>query len=139
VRCFQILLIVLALNMTGVALAGDTPSQSKGEENARLVIAGERIVGAPLFATFEMGDYKVPEGMSASINIDVEKRPEGKKPEIQTGYPQSRLHFLVPGTYELRFRLNQISKSSCGGVNAILLLEKTEVLDILPAGIAQGL
>jgi hypothetical protein len=137
VRCFQILLIMLTLNMTAVALAGDTPSQSKGEENARLVIAGDRIVGAPLVATFEMGDYTVPEGMYASINIDVEKQPEGKKPKIQTGYPQSQLLFLVPGTYGLRFRLNQISKSSCGGVEAILLLEKTEILEILPAGRAQ--
>lgn len=138
-RSFQILLIVLALNMTGAARAGETPSQSKGLENARLLISGERIVGAPLVATFEMGGYTVPEGMYASINIDVEKQPEGKKPEIQTGYPQSRLLFLVPGTYELQFRLNQISKSSCGGVDAILLLEKTEVLEILPAGSAQGL
>lgn len=138
-RIFQIVLVMLALGMTGTALAGDAPSQTRGEKSPRLVIAGERIVGTPLIATFEMGDYKVPEGMYASINIDVEKRPEGAKPEIQTGYPQSRLLFTVPGTYELQFRLNQISKSSCGGVDAILLLEKTEVLDILPAGEAQKL
>ena len=133
-RIFQIALVMLALGMTGTALAGDAPSQTSGQKSRRLVIAGERIVGAPLMAIFEMGDYNVPEGMYASINIDVEKRPEGAKPEIQTGYPQSRLLFTVPGTYELRFRLNQVSKSSCGGVDAILLLEKTEVLDILPAG-----
>jgi len=138
VRIFQILLIMLTLDMTGLALAGDTPARTRGmEENATVVIAGERIVGAPLVATFEMGDYTVPEGMYASINIDVQKRPEGKKPEIQTGYPKSRLLFSVPGTYELRFRLNQISKSSCGGVDAIPLLEKTEVLEILSAGGAQ--
>lgn len=126
---------MLTLNVTGPALAGDTPVRARGmEENATVVIAGERIVGAPLVVTFEMGDYTVPEGMYASINIDVEKRPEGKKPEIQTGYPNSRLLFTVPGTYELRFRLNQISKSSCGGVDAIPLLEKTEVLEILSAG-----
>ena len=134
-RIFQIVLIMLTLNMPGLALAGDTPARAKDmEENAAIVIAGDRIVGAPLVATFEMGDYTVPEGMYASINIDVEKRPEGKKPEIQTGYPKSRLLFPVPGTYELRFRLNQISKSSCGGVDAVLLMEKTEVLEILPAG-----
>ncbi len=134
-RIFQILLIMLTLNVTGSVLAGDTRAQTtSGQKSRRLVIAGERIVGAPLMAIFEMGDYNVPEGMYASINIDVEKRPEGAKPEIQTGYPQSRLLFTVPGTYELRFRLNQISKSSCGGVDAIPLLEKTEVLEILPAG-----
>ena len=132
---FQLLLIILTLNVTGLALADDTPAQTGTmKENARLTIAGDRIVGAPLVATFEMGDYKVPEGMYASINIDVEKQPEGKKPEIQTGYPQSRLLFSAPGTYELRFRLNQISKSSCGGVDAILLLEKTEVLEIVSPG-----
>jgi hypothetical protein len=129
----------VADNPAGAALAGETPSQGKGRKNARLLISGERIVGAPLVATFELGGYTVPEGMYASINIDVEKQPEGKKPKIQTGYPQSRLLFLVPGTYELRFRLNRISKSSCGGVDAILLLEQTEVLEILPAGSAQGL
>lgn len=137
-RIFQLLLIMLTLNMTGLALASDSPARAKGmEENATVVIAGDRIVGAPLVATFEMGDYKVPEGMYASINIDVEKRPEGIKPEIQTGYPKSRLLFSVPGTYELRFRLNQISKSSCGGVDALLLLEKTEVLEILSPGSVQ--
>lgn len=134
-RIFQILLIMLTLNVTGPVLAGDTRAQTGTKDaNPGLTIAGDRIVGAPLVATFEMGDYTVPEGMYASINIDVEKRPEGKKPEIQTGYPNSRLLFTVPGTYELRFRLNQISKSSCGGVDAIPLLEKTEVLEILPAG-----
>lgn len=134
-RIFQIFLIMLTLNMTGLALADDTPAQTGTmKENATLTIAGDRIVGTTLVATFEMGDYKVPEGMYASINIDVEKQPKGKKPQIQTGYPQSRLLFPAPGTYELRFRLNQISKSSCAGVDAVLLLEKTEVLEILPAG-----
>jgi hypothetical protein len=132
-RGFQILLFMAALLLTGVTLAAETPSQDKGRADARLTIAGDRVVGAQLVATFEMGGYEVPEGMYVSINVDVMKRPEGKRPDIQTGYPRTRLVFNAPGTYELRFRLNQISKSSCGGVDAVLLLETTQVLEIAPA------
>lgn len=133
-RGFQILLLMVALLLAGDALAAETPSQDKGREDARLTISGDRVVGAQLVATFEMGGYEVPEGMYASINVDVMKRPEGERPDIQTGYPRTRLVFNTPGTYELRFRLNQISKSSCGGVDAVLLLETTQVLEIAPAG-----
>lgn len=133
-REFQILLLLVALFLPGAILAAETPPRERGEaDDARLTIAGDRVVGAQLVATFEMGGYEVPEGMYTSINVDVEKRPEGGKPDIQTGYPHTRLVFDVPGTYELRFRLNQISKSSCGGVDAVSLLETTQTLVILPA------
>ena len=132
-RVFQILLLMVALHLAGGALAAETPSQDKGRADARLTIAGDRVVGAQLVATFEMGDYEVPEGMYASINVDVMKRPEGERPDIRTGYPRTRLVFNAPGTYELRFRLNQVSKSSCGGVDAVLLLETMRVLEIAPA------
>ena len=137
-RGFQILLLMVALLMPGAALAADNPLQDRGKaEAARLTIAGDRVVGSQLVATFEMGGYEVPEGMYASINVDVEKRPEGGKPDIRTGYPHTRLVFNVPGTYELRFRLNQISKSSCGGVDAVPLLETTQTFVILPAASRQ--
>ncbi|SFJ63721.1 hypothetical protein SAMN04488082_10513 [Desulfomicrobium apsheronum] len=132
-RGFQILLFLAALHLAGGAFAAETPSQDKGRADVRLTISGDLIVGAQLVATFEMGGYEVPEGMYASINVDVMKRPEGERPDIQTGYPRTRLVFNTPGTYELRFRLNQISKSSCGGVDAVLLLETTQVLEIAPA------
>jgi len=137
-RGFQILLLMVALFVPGSVLAADTPPTDRGKAaDARLTIAGDRVVGAQLVATFEMGGYEVPEGMYASINVDVEKRPEGGKPDIQTGYPRTKLVFNVPGTYELRFRLNQISKSSCGGVDAVPLLETTQIIEILPAGRGQ--
>lgn len=137
-RGFQILLLMAILLVPGAVFAADATPREKGEaEEARLTIDGDRVVGAQLVATFEMGGYEVPEGMYASINVDVENRPEGGKPDIQTGYPRTRLVFHVPGTYELRFRLNQVSKSSCGGVEAVPLLETTQVLEILPAGSAQ--
>ncbi|PKN43265.1 MAG: hypothetical protein CVU60_02600 [Deltaproteobacteria bacterium HGW-Deltaproteobacteria-18] len=133
-RGFHILLLMAALLLPGAVFAADTPPRDIGKaEDARLTIAGDRVVGAQLVATFEMGGYEVPEGMYASINVDVEKRPQGGKPDILTGYPHTRLVFDVPGTYELRFRLNQISKSSCGGVDAVPLLETTQTLVILPA------
>lgn len=87
-RIFQILLIMLTLNVTGSVLAGDTRAQTGTKDaNPGLTIAGDRIVGAPLVATFEMGDYTVPEGMYASINIDVEKRPEGKSQKSKQDTP----------------------------------------------------
>jgi len=132
-RGFQILLLLAAMHLAGGALGAQASSQDKGRADARLTIAGDRVVGAELVATFEMGDYEVSEGMYASINVDVMERPEGQRPDIQTGYPWTRLVFNAPGIYELRFRLNQVSKSSCGGVDAVLLLETTRVLEIAPA------
>jgi len=137
-RGFQILLFMAILLVPGSVFAADGPPSERGKAGeARLTIDGDRVVGAQLVATFEMGGYEVPEGMYASINVDVEKRPEGGKPDIRTGYPHTRLVFNVPGTYELRFRLNQISKSSCGGVDAVPLLETTQTFVILPAASRQ--
>lgn len=99
-RGFQILLLLAALHLAGGALAAQTPLQDKGRADARLTIAGDRVVGAQIVATFEMGDYEVPEGMYASINVDVMKRPEGGEAGHPDGIPPDAAR--VQGSGHLR-------------------------------------
>jgi hypothetical protein len=131
-RIFSLLVFVMCVGMAGFALAAG--NQTAGEEGGRLVIEGPRTVGAQLTAAFDMGDYEVPSGQSVAINVDIYEKPEGPFPKIIPGYPRTGMVFETPGTYVLNFRLNQICKTSCGGVAARPLMEKTETIDIAPAG-----
>jgi hypothetical protein len=131
IRSSSLLIIVMFLGMAGTALAAG--NQTAGGEGGRLVIEGPRTVGAQLTAAFDMGDYEVPPGQSVAINVDVYESPEGPSPRIIPGYPRTSMVFETPGTYVLNFRLNQICKTSCGGVAARPLMEKTETIDIAPA------
>jgi hypothetical protein len=101
-------------------------------QGGRLVLYGERAVGERLTASFDMGDYSVPVGQFVAINVDVLESPEGSRPRIVPGYPRTSMVFESPGKYVLTFRLSQIGKSSCGGVDALPLLETTETIEILP-------
>ena len=129
-RSFCLLVILACVGMAGSALAAG--NQTAAGEGGRLVVEGPRTVGAKLTASFDMGDYKVPPGQSVAINVDVFESPEGPRPRIVPGYPRTSLVFEAPGTYVLNFRLNQICKTSCGGVAARPLMEKTETIEIVP-------
>ena len=131
-RSLSLLMIVMLAGMAGSALAaGNQTAEGKG---CRLIIEGPRTVGAQLTAAFDMGDYEVPPGQSVAINVDIFENPEGPRPRIIPGYPRTSMIFETPGTYVLNFRLNQICKTSCGGVAARPLMEQTETINIAPAG-----
>ena len=129
-RSFSLLVIVMCVGMSSLALAAG--NQTAGGEGGRLAVEGPRTVGAQLTASFDMGDYEVPSGQSVAINVDVFESPEGPRPRIVPGYPRTSLIFETPGTYVLSFLLNQICKTSCGGVAARPLMEKTETIEIAP-------
>lgn len=129
-RVFCLLVTFLCVSMGGPVFAdGDNAT---GPGDGRLVIEGPRNVGAQLNVTFDMGDYRVPTGQSVAINVDVLESPAGPAPRIVPGYPKTSMVFEVPGRYVLTFRLNQVFKPSCGGVEARELLERTEVMVIVP-------
>jgi len=123
-----ILMATLGINLlaTGVAAAED----DRGLPNATLELHGEMKTGKPIVAVFDLKGYTIPNGSYTSINVRTRKSPSGEKPEVKTGYPSTTLLFATPGTYELRFILNEVSKPSCGGVNAKPLLETTRILTI---------
>jgi len=121
-RSFWLLVSLLCVSVAGPALA----------DGGRLAIEGPRTVGSQLIVAFDLGDYIAPPGHFVAINVAILEGPEGSRPRIVPGYPETSLAFEVPGRYVLTFRLSQISKSSCGGVDALPLLEKTEVLEIAP-------
>jgi hypothetical protein len=124
-------MIVFCTSLGGFAGAEDGQPGPTGA--GRLILEGERTVGAQVTASFDMGDYAVPPGQSVAINVDVLESPEGPQPRIVPGYPRTSLVFEAPGRYVLTFRLNQICKSSCGGVAARPLMERTESIEIAPA------
>ncbi len=129
-RRICVFITVLCLGMTGMALADG--GQAAGTKAGRLVLAGERAVGADMTASFDMGDYTPPSGQSVAINVDILESPDGPMPRIIPGYPVTSLVFETPGKYVLNFRLNQICKTSCGGVAARPLMERQETIEIAP-------
>lgn len=123
-----ILMATFGINLlaTDIAVAGD----DRGLPDATLEIHGEMKTGEPITAVFDLKGYTIPNGSYTSINVRTRKSPSGEKPEVKTGYPSTTLLFATPGTYELHFILNEVSKPSCGGVNAKVLLETTRTLTI---------
>lgn len=129
-RRICVFITVLCLGMACMALADG--GQAAGTKAGRLVLAGERVVGADMTASFDMGGYTPPSGQSVAINVDILESPDGPKPRIIPGYPVTSLVFETPGKYVLNFRLNQICKTSCGGLAARPLMERQETIEIAP-------
>lgn len=125
-----LLMTILCLSMAGFAVAdGD---RTTGAQAGRLALEGARTVGAQMTASFDMGGYSVPPGQSVAINVDILESPDGPMPRIIPGYPVTSLVFETPGRYVLNFRLDQICKTSCGGVAARPLMERQEIIEIAP-------
>lgn len=104
--------------------------QTGAVPGADVSIPGELRANQPVTAVFDLKGYVVPDGSYASINVRFVQKPDGIEPKVKTGYPETRLLFNAPGYYRVTFILNEVSKPSCGGVNAKLLLEKTIELQI---------
>ncbi len=103
------------------ALAGN----ASGLPGADIKLLSTAKAGTPVTARFDLKGYTLPVGSYPSINIDFPSAPEGLEPWVRPGYPDTTLTFHTPGTYKMRVILNEVSKPSCGGVNAKQLLEKT--------------
>lgn len=93
-------------------------------------ISDDLALNQPVIATFDLKGYELPAGTYASINVRFPAAPNGPRPSVKTGYPQTTVRFHTPGTYRVTLILNQVSKPSCGGVDATLLLEETVELTI---------
>lgn len=127
-RC--LLALVLALMVSGVLLAPASFAGDQAVRDAELHIKGDLQTGQPVTALFDLKGYALPGGSYSSINVRFLDKPDGAAPKVRTGYPETTLVFDVPGTYRIIFILNEVSKPSCGGVNAKTLLEKTVELSI---------
>ncbi|WP_316896360.1 hypothetical protein [Pseudodesulfovibrio indicus] len=98
--------------------------------DAEMTLTGDLRPGVPVRALFDLKGYQFPPGSYASVNVRFSKRPDGPEPQVRTGYPETILIFPLPGSYAMVFILNEVSKPSCGGVNAKTLLEKEVELTV---------
>ena len=124
---FGLLLFVGAILFAGPVVAA---KQSGAVADAELKVIGELRTGQPVTVLFDLKGYEIPKGSYSSINVRFLAEPEGPEPKVKTGYPRTTLFFLIPGIYRITFILNEVSKPSCGGVNAKTLLENTIELQI---------
>lgn len=126
--CARALLFGLIALLCCLMLPG--PSRAAGPgvivPDGELTVSGHRRVGSPVKAIFDLKGYTLPPGSYTSVNVRFARRPDGPEPKVRPGYPETILEFSRPGTYRLVFILNEVSKPSCGGVNARTLME-TEV------------
>lgn len=95
-------------------------------------LAGPLKAGQPVKAVFDLKGYALPAGAYTAVNVEFPVRPEGAKPKVRPGYPETVMTFAEPGTYSVIILLNQISKGSCGGVSAKPLLDAELTFEIAP-------
>ena len=119
---FGLFLLVGVLVSAGPAWA---TRQNSTVADAELNVSGELRTDQPVTVLFDLKGYKLPNGSYSSINVRFATKPEGPEPMIRTGYPKTTLIFSTPGIYRTTFILNEVSKPSCGGVDAKRLMEKT--------------
>ena len=124
---FGLLLFVGVILFAGSVWA---TGQSGAVADAELNVSGELRTGQPVSILFDLKGYKIPNGSYTSINVRFAAMPEGPEPKVKTDYPRTTLFFRTPGTYRITFILNEVSKPSCGGVDAKMLMEKTIELHI---------
>jgi hypothetical protein len=124
-----VLVFAWAALLSVPASAGQTHSAVPGGE---VRLAGPLKAGQPVRAVFDLKGYELPAGAYTAINVEFPVRPEGAKPEVRPGYPETVMTFAEPGRYRVLFLLNQISKGSCGGVSARPLIEAELDLDVTP-------
>lgn len=118
-------MVIAWLLVGGLLLFSSQSARAEGAiDDAQVVMPKELPVGQAVTAFFDLKGYELPSGSYASINLKYLARPEGEKPMVRTGYPKTGLTFRTPGTYRILFILNEVSKPSCGGVDAKLLLEQ---------------
>jgi protein-disulfide isomerase len=87
-------------------------------------------VGEPYFIHLNLFPKTLPPGYTVSTLVDLLESPAGAKPEILTGFPAIQLKMMQPGAYKMAIRLSLITKSSCAGVDAKGIFEKTLTLEV---------
>ncbi|WP_071546243.1 hypothetical protein [Pseudodesulfovibrio hydrargyri] len=123
------LVLAWAALLSVPAFAGQTHSAVPGGE---VRLEGPVKAGQPVKAVFDLKGYALPAGAYAAINVEFTAHPEGAKPEVRPGYPETVMTFDRPGTYSVLLLLNEISKGSCGGVSAKPLLDAELDVDVAP-------
>ena len=82
----------------------------------------EGVTGEAMVLSFDLEPSQLPQGFFMSVNLREVATPEipekKEKPEILTGFPDTRLVFHAPGIYRYAVVVSMIAKSSCGGVKA---------------------
>jgi hypothetical protein len=86
--------------------------------------------GEPLDVTVTVDPPEVPPGFYITNVVNTLQRPDGPKPKILPGFPETTITCAAPGDYVFRFMVNLVAKSSCGGAKAATLLEREVHLTI---------
>lgn len=132
--CRNLASITLGLLLfVGVTLFSGVASATKQEgalTDAEMSVSGEMRTGQLVTVFFDLKGYQIPNGSYPSINVRFKEKPEGNEAQVKAGYPRTTLVFPTSGTYKITIILNEISKPSCGGVDAKVLLEKTIEIQI---------
>ncbi len=97
---------------------------------AALVPGGDyAYVGEPYFIHFRLFPATLPPGYSVSTLVDPLEYPAGARPEIVPGFPATQLKMTQAGAYTYAIRISLITKSSCAGVDAEEIFERTFTIE----------
>lgn len=90
------------------------------------------VVGEPVEVLMDLTPTVPPPGYFATSLVTVLEAPPGPPPKVVEGFPKATIIAAVPGRYRFLVRVNLITKSSCGGVEADTILESRITVDAMP-------
>jgi len=122
-------LLLLAPAAPGRAQGPDVPYTAT-LDSSRLSGA----VGQEVALTMTLSPPVPPAGYFVTTLVTPLDVPQGLAPTILPGFPVTVIVPHSPGRHRFGVRVNLITKSSCGGVDALTVLDATLTLDAAPAG-----
>jgi hypothetical protein len=90
-------------------------------------------VGREVELTMTLSPPVPPAGYFVTVLVTPLEVPEGAAPTILPGFPVTVVVPRAPGRHRFGVRVNMITKSSCGGVEAHSVLDAMATLDAAPA------
>lgn len=84
-------------------------------------------VGEEIIVSIALTPPTPPQGFFVSVNMKALKGPhleEAGGPKLLTGFPNTSVVFSHPGNYTYAIIVTLVAKSSCGGVNTNILLDR---------------
>jgi hypothetical protein len=85
--------------------------------------------GKPFEMRVDVSPAELPPGAFVTVNLERLSGPEGGRVDSLSGLPDTRITCSIPGTYRMKVRVALMSKGSCGGIEADILLESEIVVE----------
>jgi len=134
------MLLVQGMLFSQAGAADASPGAfSPGGQTYRAMPASDCLagkVGEKITLSFTLDPPQLPQGVFLSVNMKMRNAPvtsgKNSKPDVLTGFPETRMVFHFPGIYRYTVIVSMMAKSSCGGVTADTIFKGAVDIQVSP-------